>query len=230
MESFKISPCGRYMGLIGSSKKGGGSVNVLSTKTMQWICSCRIDSRGGVADFAWWRDGNGFAVVGKNGEVSEYDIEARAVVWRWIDEGAVGTTVIALGGDLGKAIRGGSRWVAVGSSSGVVNLYDRRGWLAEATGQVVTDHRPQPARVLDQLVTPISHLEFSDDGQMLVMSSRWKKNALRLIHLPSCSVFSNWPTDKTPFGRISAIALSRDGGYLAVGNDQGQIRLWEIAG
>jgi len=130
---------------------------------------------------------------------------------------------------MGKAIRGGSRWVAVGSSSGVVNLYDRRGWMAQAADGPVTDERPKPARVLDQLVTPISHLEFSDDGQMLVMSSRWKKNALRLVHLPSCTLYANWPTDKTPFGRISALALSRDGTYLAVGNDQGQIRLWEIA-
>jgi U3 small nucleolar RNA-associated protein 18 len=204
MESFKLSPCGRYMGLVGSSKKGGGSVNILSTDTMQWTCSCRIDSRGGVADFAWWSDGNGFAVVGKNGEVSEYDIAARQVVKRWTDDGAVGTTVIAVG----------QRWVAIGSASGVVNLYDQ-----QSEGH-------KPARTFDQLTTPISHLEFSADGQMLVMSSRWKKNALRLIHLPSCTVYRNWPTDKTPLGRISSVALS--GTYLAVGNEQGKIRLWQI--
>ncbi|KIX92993.1 uncharacterized protein Z520_11266 [Fonsecaea multimorphosa CBS 102226] len=243
MEAFKLSPCGRYMGLVGSSKRGGGSINVLSTETMQWLCSCRIDSRGGVADFAWWRNGDGFAVVGKNGEVSEYDIEARRVVTRWMDEGAVGTTVIALGGDAGQQqCRGGSRWVAVGSSSGVVNLYDRRGWMTTTAaaassdpdpGSVVANNkessdRPKPARVFDQLTTPISHLEFSHDGQMLVMTSRWKKNALKLAHLPSCTLYRNWPTDKTPLGRISAAALSPDGSYLAVGNEQGKIRLWEI--
>ncbi|KIX03574.1 uncharacterized protein Z518_07127 [Rhinocladiella mackenziei CBS 650.93] len=228
MESFKISPCGRYMGLIGSSKKGGGSINVLSTESMQLVCSCRIDSRGGVADFAWWRDGNGFAVVGKNGEVSEYDIETRRVMARWVDEGAVGTTVIALGGDMGWASRGRSRWVAIGSSSGIVNLYDRRGWIGKTAEDVRVDQRPRPARVLDQLTTPISHLEFSDDGQMLVMSSKWKKNALRLIHFPSCTLYRNWPTDKTPLGRISAVSFSPGGRYLAVANEQGKIRLWEI--
>ncbi|KAL2392383.1 U3 small nucleolar RNA-associated protein 18 [Exophiala dermatitidis] len=225
MESFKLSPCGRYMGLIGSSKKGGGSINVLSTESLQWIASCRIDSRGGVADFAWWRDGNGFAVVGKNGEVSEYDMEARRVVHRWTDEGAVGTTVIALGGHAGQGEQGRSRWVAIGSSSGIVNVYDRRGWFTDKT---ITATNPTPARAFDQLTTPISHLEFSEDGQMLVMSSRWKKNALRLVHLPSCTLYRNWPTDKTPLGRISAVALSPDGSYLAVGNEQGKIRLWEV--
>ncbi|KIW14534.1 hypothetical protein PV08_07318 [Exophiala spinifera] len=235
MESFKISPCGRYMGLVGSSRKGGGSINVLSTETMQWVCSCRVDSRGGIADFAWWSNGNGFAVVGKNGEVSEYDIDSRRVVARWIAEGAVDTTVIALSGQTsGRECRGGSRWVAIGSSSGVVDLYDRRGWTTETeTGEaggvaVPADERPKAARVLDQLVTPISHLVFSDDSQMLVMGSRLKKNAFRLVHLPSCTVYRNWPTEKTLLGRVSAVALSPGRKYLAVGNDQGRIKLWEI--
>jgi U3 small nucleolar RNA-associated protein 18 len=242
MEQFKLSPCGRWMGLISSAKKGGGAINVLSAATMQWQCSCRVDSRGGVADFAWWRDGNGFAAVGKNGEVSEYDISQRRVVRRWIDDGAVGTTIIALGGDIGQeGFLGGSRWVALGSSSGVVNIYDRRSWIE--TDRLATavppaqgkpskagpvDHRPKPLRSFDQLTTPTSHLEFSPDGQMLVMASRWKTNALRLVHLPTATLYRNWPTDKTPLGRISSLALSPDGGYLAVANEQGKIRLWEI--
>lgn len=227
MELFKLSPCGRYMGLVGSARKGGGSINILSTESMQWVCSCRIDSGGGVADYAWWRDGNGFAVVGKNGEVSEYDIEARRIVFRWMDEGAVGTTVLALGGDAGRKDLGGSRWVAIGSSSGIVNVYDRRDWAGKPRDDS-TAQRPTPTRVLDQLTTPVSHLEFSEDGQMLVMSSRWKKDALRLVHLPSCTVYRNWPTDKTPLGRVSSVAISPDGAYLAVGNEQGKVRLWEI--
>ena len=90
-------------------------------------------------------------------------------------------------------------------------------------------NRPSPARSLDQLTTPISHLVFSPDGQMLAMASRWKKDALRLVHLPSCTVYRNWPTDKTPLGRVSSLALGgRNGEWLAVGNEQGGIRLWEI--
>lgn len=234
MEQFKLSPCGRWMGLVSSAKKGGGAINVLSTSTMQWQCSCRVDSRGGVADFAWWRDGNGFAAVGKNGEVCEYDMSSKSVVRRWLDDGAVGTTIIALGGHIGGAheeFLGGSRWVAVGSSSGVVNLYDRRSWLEtdkSSTANTKVDHRPTPLRSFTQLTTPTSHLTFSTDGQMLVMASRWKKDALKLIHLPSATVYRNWPTDKTSLGRISALALSPDGGYLAVANEAGKIRLWEI--
>lgn len=223
MENFKLSPCGRYIGLVGSARKGGGSINVLSAESMQWVCSCRIDSGGGVADFAWWRDGNGFAVAGKNGEVSEYDIARASVVMRWLDEGAVGTTVISLGGE-GSGKLGGDRWVAIGSSSGIVNIYDRREFNESAAPAM----RPKALKAFDQLTTPTSHLTFSADGQLLVFASRWKRDALRLVHLPSCSVYRNWPTDKTPLGRVTSVALSPDGMYLAVGNEQGKIRLWEI--
>ncbi len=231
-ETFHLSPCGRYIGFIGSARKGGGYVNILTTQSTQWLCTCRIDSRGGVADFAWWGDGNGIVVAGKNGECSEYNVQERRVLGRWMDEGAVGTTVIALGGATtttgnkderhGRGL-GGDRYVATGSSSGIVNIYDRRGWSSTAIPP-----NPTPLRTLTHLTTPTSHLEFSSDGQMLVMASRWKKDALRLIHLPSCTVYRNWPTDRTPLGRVSSVALSPDGGFLAVGNEQGAIRLWEI--
>jgi U3 small nucleolar RNA-associated protein 18 len=220
------------MGLIGSGRKGGGCINVLSTLTMQYICSCQVDSLGGIADFAWWGDGDGFAVAGKNGEVSEYDMNERRVIGRWIDEGAVGTTVIALGGETGRKRLGGDRWVAIGSSSGIVNIYDRREWSVHdnttGTRGPPIPRTPKPVRTLDQLTTPTSHLVFSADGQMLVMASRWKRDALRIVHLPSCTVYRNWPTDRTPLGRVSSVALSPDGGLLAVGNEQGKIRLWEI--
>ncbi|PGH00815.1 U3 small nucleolar RNA-associated protein 18 [Blastomyces parvus] len=249
MERFKLSPCGRWMGFVGSARKGGGIVTILSTTTLQWVSQVRIDSHNGVADFAWWSDGEGMCVVGKNGEVSEWDGRQKRIVARWIDEGAVGTTVISLGGKSGRTQIGGDRWVAVGSSSGIVNIYDRRPWAAavaeiekKSKGKKVDgeeDHgdgqsgiplNPKPTRMLDQLTTPISHLVFSADGQLLVMASRWKKDALRLIHLPSCTIYKNWPTSNTPFGRISAVAIAPTSDMLAVANEQGKIRLWEIHG
>lgn len=229
-ENFKLSPCGRYMGLISSSKRGGGSINVLSTNSMQWVSSCRVDAEGGVSDFDWWGSGDGFAVVGKNGEVSEFSVIEKRTIARWWDEGSVGTTTLSIGGS-------DSRWIAIGSSSGIVNIYDRKNtafasMLVDAASNSKPRQpqlRPKPSRTLDHLTTPISHLVFSPDGQMLVMASKWKKDALRLVHLPSCTVYKNWPTDKTPLGRVASIALGgKKGEWLAVGNEQGGIRLWEI--
>ncbi|EAW13813.1 WD40 repeat domain-containing protein [Aspergillus clavatus NRRL 1] len=239
MERFKLSPCGRYVGLVGSSRKGGGIINILDSSTGQWIAQVRVDGRGGVADFAWWGDGEGMTVASKSGEVSEWDGRLNRVVARWMDAGAVGTTTLNLGGRSGRTQLGGDRWVAVGSSSGVVNVYDRREWAAAYAAQSnSTDAKtaspiprnPEPVRALDQLTTPISHLVFAPDGQFLVMASRWKRDALRLVHLPTCTVFRNWPTSNTPFGRISSVAVSPNSDQLAVANEQGRIRLWEIRG
>ncbi|EOD44092.1 putative small nucleolar ribonucleoprotein complex protein [Neofusicoccum parvum UCRNP2] len=253
MERFALSPNGKYMALLGSARKGGGYVNILDARTLQWQSQARIESRGGIADFAWWADGNGLTIAGKNGEVSEWDVVAQRLRVRWQDEGAVGTSVIALGGRSGRDDWfGGDRWVAVGSSSGIVNIYDRRAWLpannsinSDDDDAVVVPTNPSPTKVLDQLTTPISHLRFSPDGQLLAMASRWKKDALRLVHLPSCTVYRNWPTSATPLGRITAVAWGNAGAVaaaaqenegrtveaellLAVANEQGKIRMWEV--
>ena len=224
MERFKLSPCGRWVGFVGSGRKGGGTINILDANSCQWIAEVRVEGKGGVADFDWWGDGEGLVVVGKGGEVIEWDGRQMRAVARWIDEGAVGITVVGLGGrGGGSKVLGNDRWVAVGSSSGIVNIYDRQKWSAESVPA-----RPKPVRVLEQLTTPISHLEFSQDGQLLCMASRWKRDALRLIHLPSCTVYRNWPTSSTPLGRITSVAWSATSEMLAVANEQGKIRLWEI--
>ncbi|EUC49582.1 hypothetical protein COCMIDRAFT_1627 [Bipolaris oryzae ATCC 44560] len=245
MEFFALSPNGKYMALRGSSRKGGGVINILDARTLQWATQVRIESRGGIADFAWWGDGTGMCIAGKNGEVTEWSVED-GVVGRWNDEGAVGTTVIALGGKSGRENwLGGDRWVAIGSSSGVVNIYDRRAWSetdpslstpkADSNGGIPP--APKPLRDLQNLTTPISHLAFTPDGQVLAMASRWKNNAMRLVHLPSATVFKNWPSQKTPLGRITAVAWGRPSedeekegslAQLAVANEAGHIRMWEI--
>jgi U3 small nucleolar RNA-associated protein 18 len=242
MEYFSLSPDGKYMALRGSSKKGGGVINILDATTLQWVTQVRIESRNGVADFTWWGNGSGLSIAGKNGEVTEYSL-ADGILGRWTDEGAVGTTVITVGGSSGRPNwLGGDRWVAVGSSSGIVNVYDRRAWLEQAStagsepnGGIPS--QPTPVRALENLTTPISHLAFTHDGQILCMASRWKHDAIRLVHLPSATVFKNWPTQKTPLGRISALAWGRPGedeekegcvALLAVGLETGKIRLWEV--
>lgn len=235
MERFKPSPDGTHVAFLGTAKKGGGVINILSLTTLQWVAQARIEGRGGVAEFEWWRDSQGLCIAGKNGEVTEWSILQRKALARWQDEGAVGTTVIALGGKSGHTSLGGDAWIAVGSSSGIVNMYSRRSWLINpdvtAEDNCGIPSRPKPVRVLDQLTTPISHLTFSPDGQVLAMASRWKKDALRLVHLPTCTVFRNWPTANTPFGRISAVCWGDVAGVLKliVGNETGRLMCWDIS-
>ncbi|OBS26547.1 hypothetical protein FPOA_00490 [Fusarium poae] len=228
MERFKLSPCGRYMAIVASTKKGGGIINVLNTTSMQWIAAARLASRNGIADFAWWGTGNGMTILGKDGQVGEYSMESRSFLGVWHDEGCVGGIVLALGGHQGPAALGDDRWVAVGSNSGITNIYDRNELLFLNSEEITIKERPTPTRVFEQLVTPITHITFSPDGQLMAFGSQHKKDALRLVHLPTCTVYRNWPTDQTPLGRITAVAFGNQSDLLAVGNDTGKIRLWEI--
>lgn len=232
MERFRLSPCGRYMAVVGSSKKGGGVINVLSVTSTQWLAAARMSSRHGIADFAWWSTGDGMSILGKDGQVGEYSVESKSFVGLWYDEGCVGGIVIALGGHQGPAALGDDRWVAVGSNSGITNIYDRSELLAAAPAKgedgPLLKERPSPTRTFEQLVTPITALAFSPDGQLFSFASQQKKDALRLVHLPTCTVYRNWPTEQTNIGRVTAVAFNRGSNLLAVGNDTGKIRLWDI--
>jgi hypothetical protein len=229
MERFRTSPCGRYIAIIGTDRKGGGVLNIVSVSTMQWAAQARLDARGGIADFAWWSTGDGITILGKDGQVAEWSMESKRTLGTWRDEGSIGGTVMSLGGHGGPSALGGDRWVALGSNSGILNVYDRNDLIAtSAEGEVEVKPLPTPTRGFEQLTTPITNIAFTPDGQLLAFASKHKKDALRLVHLPSCTVYRNWPTENTPLGRITAVAFGNQSDLLAVGNDQGKIRMWEI--
>ena len=46
------------------------------------------------------------------------------------------------------------------------------------------------------------------------------------VHLPSLTVFSNWPTSRTPLRYVHTFDFSPNSGYLSVGNDRGKALLF----
>jgi U3 small nucleolar RNA-associated protein 18 len=215
MEKFELSPCGRYVGLMGKN----GWLNVLSATSGQWIAGAKVE--GLIADIAWHHDGEHVSIVNTNGEVWEWNTTTRQFTNRWRDESGVGITTLALGGR-------NNRWCAIGSQSGIVNVYDRKN---PTIGMQLSDAEAptyKPIASLDQLVTTISSLKFSPDGQILAMASRAKKDALRLVHVPSFTVFQNWPTSGTPLGRVCSLAFTPGTELLCIGNLAGHARLWKL--
>lgn len=110
--------------------------------------------------------------------------------------------------------------IAVGSNSGVVNIYDRDSLiLPSGDDELNVKERPEPAKTFMQLTVPVTTILFSPDGQLACLASVHKKDALRLVHTGSLSVYRNWPTEQTPlvwippyrFGNFLASAHKRIG-------------------
>lgn len=49
------------------------------------------------------------------------------------------------------------------------------------------------------------------------------------VHLPSLTVFSNWPTSRTPLRYVNAFDFSPNSGYISIGNDRGKALLYRYA-
>lgn len=93
---------------------------------------------------------------------------------------------------------------------------------------VQQSYSKQPLKILTNLTTPVDYIRFNPDSQLMAFASRRKKDALKLLHVPSMTVFSNWPTMQTPLHYVSSVAFSPNSGYLAVGNDRGRVLLYRL--
>ncbi|KAF7982399.1 hypothetical protein HWV62_28497 [Athelia sp. TMB] len=178
----------------------------------------------------WWRD-SALMGLGGDGEVYTWDVGTRRCVGRWKDEDAWGGTVLEGSADGGM--------LAIGATSGFVNLYSGTGEAGTAKGV------PKKLKVLGNLTTPISTLRFNADSQLLAIASSAKKDQMRLvslslpprakaltrraqIHTQSMTAYANWPTSNTPLGHVSSVDFSRGGEYVGVGNTRGRVLLYHL--
>jgi len=129
-------------------------------------------------------------------------------------------------GSITSSLSASSRFLAVGSESGVVNLYNDKDWAQPRSSMMPTT--PKPLKTIMNLSTSIDRAIFNHDGQILAMSTQREQNGLKLLHVPSKTVFSNWPTSKTPLGYVWSLDFSPQGRYLAIGNDKGKCLLYNM--
>ncbi|TID30200.1 hypothetical protein CANINC_001207 [Pichia inconspicua] len=200
-ETFKTSKNGKLVALLGNS----GWVNLLSVSTCQWIHGFKAE--GNVIDLEFCDDDKTLLVINQAGEVWEFDLGDYKIKQKWTDVTGIGITKIRCSPN--------NRFLVIGSNTGFVNVYDRL-------------KNNMLMRSIGNLTTTISSLEFSHDSQVLCMASRASRDALKMVHLPSCHVFKNWPTNMTPLGKVTSVAFSPTGGLLATGNEQGRVRLWKL--
>ena len=85
-----------------------------------------------------------------------------------------------------------------------------------------------PIKSIMNMQSSADLVKFNGDGQILAMSTRREINGLKLLHVPTATVFSNWPTSKTPLKYVWSMDFSPGSKYLAIGNDHGKCLLYQL--
>ncbi|KAI8869023.1 WD40 repeat-like protein [Ramicandelaber brevisporus] len=209
LEKFAISPDDKHIAFAGM----GGSIIIVSRDTKQYIGQLKMN--GTVTDVAWSGDGSNLVAIGKDADVYQFDLKMMKCIRKFGDVGSHKPSCIALSNN--------DKYLACGSYSGIVNTYDGMSAL--------NPHSPvpsEPYKSIYNLTTCVSGIKFNHDSQLMGMFSRQKKDAFKLVHLPTLTVFQNWPTSKTPLSYVNDFAFSPNSGYLAIGNDKGKVLLYRL--
>jgi U3 small nucleolar RNA-associated protein 18 len=206
LSRFVISPCNKYIAFIGIK----GYIILVSRITKQWIANLKMN--GSVNTLCFSSNGQYIYSLGNDGEIYKWNLEDKTCIGKIFDEGSIKPTTITCSPD--------GNWLATGSSSGVVNVYNLEN-LFETS-------RPKPIKAFFNITTAIHQITFNHDSQLLGICSHAKKDQFRLIHLPSLTVYQNWPTQKTPLGYVSCFGFSHNSEYLSIGNDKGKVLLYQL--
>jgi len=210
LEKCVTSPDGRTIAFVGND----GYVILFDASAKQWIADLKMN--GSVRALSFTPDGEYILGSGSDGDVYRWEMRTRQCVERFSNEDGTITASLA----------SSSRHVAVGAESGVVNLFsDHSSGLRQ--GSLLKTNR-SPLKSIMNLHTSADALRFNSDGQILAMSSRREKHSMKLLHVPSMTVFSNWPTSKTPLSYVWSMDFSPGSSFLAVGNDKGSCLLYRL--
>ena len=98
--------------------------------------------------------------------------QTRSCVRKFVDDGCVRGTALAASPD--------GRFMASGSTSGVVNLYDAR-----EVAKLDSGYAPRPLKAIMNLTTLVNRLKFNPTSEILAISSEAKDNAVKLLHVSS---------------------------------------------
>ncbi|KAI0237695.1 U3 small nucleolar RNA-associated protein 18-like [Lamellibrachia satsuma] len=205
MSKFVVSPDGRFLAFLGAY----GYIHLVSAKTKEWVSSLKMN--GEVSDVAFSHDGSRMLSFGSDGEVYVWDMATRDCVHRFIDDGCVKGTTLAMSQD--------GCYIATGSYSGVVNIYD---------DTYMTSHTPTPLKAVMNLTTPCTNMVFNSKTEILAISSSHSENAVKMVHLGSMSVFSNFPEKKFGIREPYCLDFSLNSGYFTIGNCRGHALLYRV--
>ncbi|XP_048335681.2 U3 small nucleolar RNA-associated protein 18 homolog [Ziziphus jujuba] len=205
LEVFEVSPDSSTIAFVGNE----GYILLVSTKSKEMIGTLKMN--GTVRSLAFTDDGRQLLSFGGDGQVYHWDMRTRSCFHKAADEGCINGTSLCTSPN--------GALFAAGSNSGIVNVYNRDEFLGG---------KRKPIKTVENLTTKVDFLKFNNDAQILAICSSMKKNSLKLVHVPSFTVFSNWPPPNMSLHYPRCLDFSPGGGFMAIGNAAGKVLLYKL--
>ncbi|KAJ1898053.1 U3 snoRNP protein [Kickxella alabastrina] len=196
----------------------GGQIHLVSAQTKQFIHT--LPMNGAVRDVAFTADGNYLWSTGLDNEVYQWDLRQNRCLSRWHDSATFRPTCLSVSPD--------TSYYASGDNAGVVNIYDTNVVKNKRVGASGAFYNVNAFKSINNLTTSIQGLKFNHSSEILGIYSRRKADQLKLVHLPSGTVFSNWPSSKSHLGHVQCMDFSPNSGFMAIGNDGGKALLYRL--
>lgn len=206
MKSFELSPCGKYMAVIGEL----GEVHLLHALTKELLCSLKQEYQSTSINFSV--DSTKIFSHSDDNEISVFNLRTQRIEHRFVDDGCVNGTTLALSAD--------GKLLATGSRQGYVNIYNYN--------DVLASKYPKPLKAISNLTTEITDIKFNPTSEMLAMCSADVPNAFKFVHFPSATVFSNFPSSLDNIGKVTTLAFSPASGYFAAGTISTAVPLYRL--
>ncbi|XP_027362905.1 U3 small nucleolar RNA-associated protein 18 homolog [Abrus precatorius] len=205
LEVFEVSSDSQMIAFAGNE----GYILLVSAKTKQLVGTLKMN--GTIRSLAFAENGQHLLSEGGDGQVYHWDLRTRTCIHKGVDEGCINGTALCTSPS-------GTHFAA-GSNSGIVNIYNREDFLGG---------KRKPIKTIENLTTKVDFMKFNHDSQILAICSGMKKSSLKLIHVPSYTVFSNWPPPNMSLHYPRCIDFSPGGGFMAVGNASGKVLLYKL--
>ncbi|KAK9087145.1 hypothetical protein Syun_029539 [Stephania yunnanensis] len=205
LETFEVSPDSSTIAFVGSE----GYILLVSCRTKELIGTLKMN--GSARALAFSNDGRQLLSSGGDGHVYHWDLRTRTCFHKTVDEGCVTSSAICTSSN--------GALFAAGSTSGIVNIYHNEMFLVG---------KEKPLKTIENLTTSVDFMKFNHDSQILAICSKMQKNSLKLVHVPTFSVFSNWPPPNRTLHHPRCLDFSPGGGFMAMGNAAGKVLLYKL--
>ncbi|CAA7031444.1 unnamed protein product [Microthlaspi erraticum] len=205
LEQFEVSQDSKTIAFMGHE----GYILLVSTKTKELIGTLKMN--GSVRSLAFSDNGKELLGSGGDGQVYLWDLRTMRCIHKGVDEGSTGGTALCSSPN--------GALFASGTDRGIVNIYKK----SEFVGG-----KRKPIKTVDNLTSKIDFMKFNHDAQILALISTLNKNSVKLVHVPSLTVFSNWPPPNSTMHYPRCLDFSPGSGFMAMGNAAGKVLLYKL--